>query len=373
MRYRRDGAIDEGALVSLAGFLAPAAVYAVITVLHLIVPARHVDGYVIDPATHRPFRYPLNGLVVYALTIALWALACSEGWLAWDFFWATRWDGLAGACVLGLVFTFAIVIPAPGTGKGLLADLYLGRIENPQWLGGRIDAKMWLYLVGATMLGLNLYSFAMHHRLTFADDPSPGVTLYVALFTFFLCEYLFFERVHLYTYDFFAERVGFKLGWGCLVFYPFFYGVGLWSVADLPNPHVSTAMRAIAASVFLCGWSLARGANMQKFAFKRDASAKFLGAIAPEVVTDGDKKLLVSGFWRVSRHVNYLGEILMATGLTLALGAPDHLAPWLYPIYYAALLVPRQIDDDRRCAAKYGPLWDEYVRRVPYRILPGVY
>lgn len=359
--------------MSISGFFAPLGVYAVITLLHLVLPARHVDGYVVDPATGKPFRYRLNGLAVYALTIGLWGLACAYGGLPWDYFWTTRWEGLAGACVLGLLFTFALVLPAKPTGRGLAADLYLGRIENPQWLGGRVDAKMWLYLVGATMLGLNLYSFAMHHRLTHPDDPSPGVTLYVGLFTFFLCEYLFFEQVHLYTYDFFAERVGFKLGWGCLLFYPFFYGVGLWAVADLPRPDVSPVILAAAAACFFLGWSLARGANMQKFAFKRDPSAKFLGLIAPEVVTDGDKKLLVSGFWRVSRHVNYLGEILMATGLTLALGYPDHLVTWLYPVYYLVLLVPRQIDDDRRCAAKYGALWTRYVERVPYRIVPGIY
>ncbi|MBI3677545.1 MAG: DUF1295 domain-containing protein [Proteobacteria bacterium] len=357
----------------MAGFFAPAIVVALITLLHLIVPARSVDGYVIDPATQKPFRYRLNGLIVYALTIALWALACFSHLLAWDFFWTTRWEGLAGACVLGLIFTLAVVLTAPPTAKGLLADLFLGRAANPQWFAKRIDAKMWLYLVGATMLGLNLASFAMHHRLAFPYDPSPGVTLYVALFTFFLAEYLFFERVHLYTYDFFAERVGFKLGWGCLVFYPYFYGIGLWAVADLPNPHTPTPMLAAAAILFFLGWSLARGANMQKYAFKRDPDAKFLGLIAPEALSDGKNKLLVSGFWGAARHINYLGELLMATGLTLALGYPGHLAPWLYPLYYVALLIPRQIDDDRRCAAKYGALWQDYVKRVPYRIVPGVY
>jgi delta14-sterol reductase len=63
----------------------------------------------------------------------------------------------------------------------------------------------------------------------------------------------------------------------------------------------------------------------------------------------------------------------MATGLALALGRPGSLGVWLYPLYYVALLVPRQLDDDRRCAAKYGALWDAYVKRVPYRIVPGVY
>jgi delta14-sterol reductase len=359
--------------VSLAGFLAPLCVYAVIALLHVALPARKVDGYVIDPATGQPYRYRLNGLLVYAVTVGLWALACSRGWLAWDFFWTTRWEGLAGACVLGLIFTLGIVLPATPTGKGLLADIFLGRIANPQWLGRRVDAKMWLYLVGATMLGLNIYSFAMHHMMTFAGDPSTGVMLYAALFTFFLCEYLFFERVHLYTYDFFAERVGFKLGWGCLVFYPYFYSVGLWSTADLPNPHAGGGMLIIAAVLFFFGWSLARGANMQKYTFKRDPNALFLGMIAPMALVDGEKKLLVSGFWRLSRHVNYLGELLMASGLTLALGYPDHFAPWLYPFYYVALLVTRQIDDDKRCAEKYGALWDEYVKRVPYRIVPGIY
>ena len=357
----------------LPGFLAPAGVYLLITILHVCLPARMVDGYVSNPDTQLPYRYRLNGLAVFAVTIALWALGCSSGWLAWDFFWNTRWEGLSGACVMGLLFTLAIVLPAARSGKGLVSDLFLGRIANPQWLGGRVDAKMWLYLVGATMLAINLYSFAMHHCLAFPGDPSPGVVLYVALFTFFLCDYLFFERVHLYTYDFFAERVGFKLGWGCLVFYPCFYGIGLWSVADLPDPHAPVAIQIVAALLFFAGWSISRGANMQKYLFKRDPRAKFLGLVVPEVLTDGENTLLVNGFWGVARHLNYLGEILMALGLTVALGYPKFLIPWLYPLFYVALLVPRQIDDNRRCEKKYGALWALYIKRVPYRIVPGLF
>ncbi len=63
----------------------------------------------------------------------------------------------------------------------------------------------------------------------------------------------------------------------------------------------------------------------------------------------------------------------MAVGLTLSLGHPSAVAPWLYPLYYVGLLFPRQAADDRRCAAKYGALWQEYCRRVPYRIIPFVY
>jgi len=96
--------------------------------------------------------------------------------------------------------------------------------------------------------------------------------------------------------------------------------------------------------------------------------------LAPRAIGgDGGRRLLCSGFWRVSRHVNYLGEIAMASGLALSFGVPAAIGPWLYPAFYVALLVPRQIADDKRCAAKYGALWTEYCRAVRYRIVPWVY
>jgi protein-S-isoprenylcysteine O-methyltransferase Ste14 len=179
--------------------------------------------------------------------------------------------------------------------------------------------------------------------------------------------------VHLYTYDFIAERVGFKLGWGCFTFYPYIYGIGLWATAGLPDPKTPGLLLALFGCMFFIGWILARGANMQKYLFKIEPNAVFLGIFKPKTVTNGKQSLLCSGFWGVSRHVNYLGEILMATGMTLALGWPGVWVVWLYPLYYVFLLFPRERADERRCAAKYGPLWNEYVRRVPKRIIPGIY
>ena len=111
---------------------------------------------------------------------------------------------------------------------------------------------------------------------------------------------------------------------------------------------------------------------MQKYYFKKDPKRSFLG-IQPKTITDGKRTLLVSGFWGLSRHINYLGEILMATGIALCTGYHLMIWPWLYPLYYVALLFPRQFDDDKRCAEKYGPLWKEYVKKVPYRIIPYIY
>lgn len=352
----------------------PVPLFLFIFVLHAVLPARQVQGYVKD-ANGTPLRYRLNGLWVLFLSVGLWALTCRQGLLEWDAFWLHRWELAAGACVLGLLFSAWVVFTAPKVPNwSVLKEFFLGRIPNPQWLAGRVDAKMFLYLVGAVVLELNLLSFGAHHVKLYPSTPSPGVFLYVALFSFFLMEYLYFEEVHLYTYDFVAENVGFKLGWGCLVFYPYFYGVGLWTQAEVPDPGTPTPVLVLIALMFFLGWSFARGANMQKYWFKKDPTRKAFGVLTPVALTGADgKKVLVSGFWGLSRHINYLGELLMSSALALSLGQPGSLGPWLYPLYYVALLVPRQLDDDRRCAAKYGELWAEYERRVPKRIVPFIY
>jgi delta14-sterol reductase len=355
------------------GFFAPWLVYALILALHLLLPARKVAGYVRDRDTGKPLRYRLNGPLVLLAAVILWALAGRTGLLPWDWLYSHCWPGLAGACAFGLLFSLAALLPVQGSDRHFLSDFYLGRSENPQYLKGRVDAKMYLYLAGAVMLTLNLLSCFAHHRAIYGAGSSPGVALYCFLFFWFVTDYLVFERVHLYTYDFVAERVGFKLGWGCLAFYPYFYAVGLWTAAELPDPRTAPCLLFAYGCVFFAGWILSRGANMQKFLFKTEPERALLGILKPRILTDGNHSLLCGGFWGVSRHVNYLGELLMAAGLTLALGRPALWVAWLYPLYYVLLLVPRERADERRCAVKYGELWDEYVRRVPRRIIPRLY
>lgn len=354
------------------GFFAPALIYLYITALNALVPGRWVTGYVTKPNSSEKLRYRLNGLQVLIIVVLSWGLLGYWGYMPWDWLYVHRWEGLLGAIVFGLVFSFAIVIPSPAVKSSFLTDFFLGRLENPQLWGGRIDAKMWLYLVGAILLELNVLSFTAHHHLLYGAEASNGIFLSAALLTFFVVDYLTFEEVHLYTYDFFAERVGFKLGWGCIAFYPFFYSIPLWSTVELPTTHFSTLGLIGCALVFFSGWGLSRGANMQKYFFKKDPTQTFLG-IVPATISDGERTLLVNGFWGLSRHINYLGEILMATGIVLATGHPLTIWPWLYPLYYVALLFPRQMDDDKRCAMKYGALWDEYVKKVPYKIIPYLY
>jgi delta14-sterol reductase len=358
-------------LTIFLGLITPLIAYTVITLLHIAIPAKRVNGYVKSDATGKVLTYRINGRYVLVVSVAIWFLLGYFNIVPYVWLYETRWLGLIGAIVIGLAYSLYVVLRAAPNRRSFLADLWFGRSKDVQFRDGFMDAKVWLYLVGAVMLELNVLSFAAFH-LANVKDINVGFLLGCAMLTWFCVEYLIFERIHLWTYDFIAERVGFKLGFGCLAFYPYFYSVALWFTADLPNPGLPVWLTILFGVLFLCGWVFTRGANMQKFYFKTAPDRKFLW-FTPEVLSDGNHKLLVNGFWGGSRHINYLGEIIQAVAIALAPGYFGVWMVWLYPIYYIGLFLSRQIDDDKFCQAKYGSLWDEYKARVKYRIVPRLY
>ena len=135
---------------------------------------------------------------------------------------------------------------------------------------------------------------------------------YTTLFLVFCVEYVYHEHVHLYTFDLFAEKVvtklfhciivifllwqiGFKLLWGCLFFYPMFYGIGTWSLIAPPTATTDISPSQVAAIVvlYLSGWFLTRGANNQKHALKTSPQRKTFGFMQQRTIEG--TRILVSG------------------------------------------------------------------------------
>jgi len=353
------------------GLITPLTAYLVITLLHMIIPARRTRGYVKNEITGRSMDYRINGIFVLLASILVWFLLGYFNIVPYGWLYEARWTGFMGACIIGSVYSLYIVFKHPSTGRSFLADLWFGRVKDSRLKDGFIDAKMWLYLMGAVMLQLNVLSFAAYHIIN-VEDINYGFLLGCAMLTWFCFDYLIFEKIHLWTYDFIAERVGFKLGFGCLAFYPYFYTVSLWFTAHLPHPGHPLWLTVLFGVLFLCGWVLTRGANMQKYFFKTAPGRKFFW-IRPEVLSDGRLSLLANGFWGASRHINYLGEIIQAAAVALAAGYFGIWMMWLYPAYYIGLMLTRQADDDKVCRSKYGELWDKYTDKVKYRIIPFIY
>ena len=381
-----DHLFELSATEAVAGFFTPLAIFAVFFLAQLILPARRVPGYVVDPATGEPRRYRLNGLLVFAIALIVWATEITG--MPRDWFYRSSIYAVAGGTLFTAIFTIAAVFSQPHAGRAgrqrhaeignpILA-LWVGRVQELSLFNNRVDIKMYFYVVGGTMLALNALSGAVYHHERFGDDANLGVYLYAAFFTFYVLDYFIFERVQLYTYDLIHENLGFKLFWGGLVVYGWLFILPLWGMAAYPDPGFSPAWTSVwligTAALFLFGWGISRGANLQKYTFKRWPERKFLGLIEPQYIEAGDRKILCSGLWGVARHFNYLGEGFLALSIALAFGYFANPWAWTYFAFIVTLFLWRQRDDDKLCAEKYGAeKWAEYRARVKYRIFPGVY
>ncbi|MDE0318261.1 MAG: DUF1295 domain-containing protein [Acidimicrobiaceae bacterium] len=360
---------------AVLGFLTPLFVMAAFFVLQMVIPGKRVPGYVIDTETGQPRSYRLNGLAVFVVAQALWWFELTG--MPRDWFYRSSLYAVAGGTALAVIMTLIAVFSQPeGDVKNKFLACWFGRAQEMQFFNNRIDLKMYFYVVGGTMLSLNAFSGAVWHYEN-VDNPNPGAYLFAAFFTLYVFDYFVFERVQLYTFDIIYERLGFKMFWGGLFVYGWMFIIPMWGMAAHPDPGHSGGWRALwligAPALYLAGWCISRGANMQKYMFKRWPERTFLG-IKPQIIEAGERKILCSGFWGASRHPNYMGEVFYGLGLAVAWGHFGSLWAWLYLIYVFALFSYRQMDDDKRCAQKYGPeKWAEYRERVPYRIIPGIY
>ena len=335
-----------------------------------------MPGYVIDEQTGQPRNYRLNGLLVFALAVFVWWFELTG--MPRDWFYRATIPAVIGGTVFALIFAILAVFTQPSGGKNSIAELWTGRVREIAFFNYRFDVKMWFYVVGGSMLALNALSGAAYHYDRFGADANPGIYLYAAFFTFYITDYFIFERVQLYTYDLIHEKMGFMLFWGGLIVYGWLFILPLWGMAAYPDPGFSTGWTYVwligTGALFLLGWSISRGANMQKYTFKRWPDRKFLGVIEPKYIEAGDRKILYSGFWGAARHFNYLGEGFLSLSIALAFGHFTNPWAWTYFVFIVTLFTFRQRDDDRHCAEKYGEeKWAEYKARVKYRILPGVY
>ena len=345
--------------------------------MQFILPGRRVTGYVNNPETGEPRNYKLNGILVFAIAMIVWAIEPLE--MPRDWFYRSSVYAVAGGTAFCLIFaSFAVFSRPQGEIKNPFFAFWEGRALELPFFNERFDVKMYLYVVGGTMLSLNALSGAAYHYERFGADFNPGVFLYAAFFTFYVLDYFIFERVQLYTYDLIHEHLGFKLIWGGLVVYGWLYILPLWGMAAYPTPGFSPAWTYVwligTPAMFLFGWGISRGANMQKYTFKHWPDRKSLGLIEPMYIEAGDRKILYSGLWGVARHFNYLGEGFFCLSIALVFGYFTNPWGWTYFVFTVSLFTWRQRLDDSQCAVKYGAeKWAEYQARVKYRIFSGIY
>ncbi len=325
-------------------------------------PALHDQG----PPSGAPPIYLLNGLWLFLLTALIvvlgqwlggYSLATLHRHFPALFCAANVW----ALCLTGAAFLMARATP-PRNGR--LRELFFGRDLNPRLAG--VDLKLFSYRPSLIGLWLLNASFAVVQYQTYGSL-STAMILYQIFTLVYIFNYFQFEYGMLHTWDMVAERFGGMLIWGNYVLVPFFYSLPGWFLVHRLEPLPSSAALGL-TGLFLFGFWLFRGANGQKHRFKLDPATRIWGRPAEAI----GGRLLVSGLWGVGRHLNYSGEIAIYLAFTLTTGL-DSAVPYLLPAWLGALLIHRARRDERRCRAKYGDLWAQYTRRVPFRLLPLVY
>ena len=348
----------------------------------IILPAPLWTGFP-QPSGDRK-TYKLSGLVLFLVTHVVLALGIALGGWSLTPLLTHFWSLFLVANGWALLFTAYLFVS--GRVKGAthtredsplppwLADFWFGPELNPTLLG--VDLKMFMY--HPSLIGLAVMNAAFAHAQW---ETFGGLTLEMGLYQAFSWAYLFShyarEDFMLSTWDILAERFGFMLAWGDLVYVPFLYSlVGWWVFGrgwnQTPDGWAHTPY-PLWAAVFLVAFHVLchvvfRGANWQKDRFKRDPEALIWGKKAQTL----GGRLLVSGWWGVGRKINYTGEIGVYLSFALCAG---FASPWPYilPLTLIVLLTQRAGRDDKRCRAKYGELWDAYCRRARFRIIPFVY
>ena len=252
---------------AIAGFFTPLAIFAAFFLAQLVLPARRVPGYVVDRETGEPRRYRLNGLLVFTIALIVWAFELTG--MPRDWFYRSSIYAVAGGTLVTTILSIlAVFVRVRGGIRRPFLALWEGRVQELSLFNDRFDVKMYFYVVGGTMLSLNALSGAVYHYELFGEDSNPGVFLFAAFFTFYIADYFVFERVQLYTYDLIHEKVGFKLFWGGLVVYGWLFILPLWGMAVYPDPGFPQAWTRVwlvgTALLFLVGWGVSRGANLQK-------------------------------------------------------------------------------------------------------------
>jgi protein-S-isoprenylcysteine O-methyltransferase Ste14 len=296
-----------------------------------------------------------------------------------------------------------------GVTGNLLYDWFIGRELNPRVtlpIFGEIDIKSWMEMRPG-LLGWILIDCAMmahqYKNYGFVTDSMLIIVISQATYVF---DALYMEPAILTTIDIISDGFGFMLSFGDLAWLPFTYCLQARYLAVHPvvlGPYTFVVLGALGL-----GYYIFRSANSEKNRFRTDPNDPKVAHLK-YIETKAGSKLLVSGWWGKARHINYLGDWIMswayclptgfagyvvlhnvaalgtnlkqvATGQTISpVVVPGAARGWgmlvtyFYIVYFAVLLIHRERRDEEKCKAKYGADWDEYCRRVPWRIVPYIY
>jgi len=273
--------------------------------------------------------------------------------------------------VYAISFVEGEMLSLGGNSGTMVYDFFIGRSLNPRFKFWKtFDIKEFCELKPG-LIGwcvINLGCMAKQYELKGEISPEMiAVNMFQGVYVW---DALINERAILTTMDITTDGFGYMLAFGDLSWVPFTYTLQARYLVE-HNPDLGHWKVLAICALNAIGFTIFRGANSEKDAFRRDPSA-------PEVAhleylnTKRGTRLLVTGWWGMARKINYTGDWLMGLSWCAITGFNTTLT-FFYAIYFAILLIHRSLRDDHDCRGKYGDDWDRYKARVPYVFIPYVY
>lgn len=341
--------------------------------LQVYAPGKWVEGTPLADGTR--LKYKMNGWFSWWLT---WAALVAVVVLRWipPTILADQFGPLMTTANL-CTYLFSLYLywhgrkygtPHERVTNNVIRDFWLGTALNPRL--GTFDLKLFcearpgLIAWVAIDLSFAAKQYQMHGTVTIP-------MILVCLFQFwYVADYYFHEEAILTTWDVKHENFGWMLCWGDFVWVPFTYTIQAFYL--LTHTHEVAGWAIVGLALLnVTGYVIFRGSNIQKHEFRKDPTKPIWGR-PPEYIRTARAPLLTSGWWGLARHTNYFGDLLMGLAWCLPCGFASPL-PYFYVVYVAILLAHRERRDHAMCAVRYGKDWDEYCKKVRYRIIPGVY
>ena len=256
-----------------------------------------------------------------------------------------------------------------GTSKSTVYNFFMGRELNPRI--GTFDLKCFCELrpgmIGWTVINLG-FACKQYSTQGYVSIPMVLVTALQGLYTW---DALYHESAILSTMDITTEGFGYMLALGDLAWVPFAYSLqGLYLVNH--DPGMPVWYYAAVAAFGGLAYAAFRGSNGQKDRFRRlyKTNPELFDDL-PSMPTKRGTRLITGGWWGICRKINYTCDIGMALSWSLCTGGA--ILPYFYPVYLFGLLLHRAFRDDNFCAQKYGDDWEEYKKKVPYMLIPGLF
>lgn len=341
--------------------------------LAVVLPGPMARGTKLDDGTQLPYK--LNGWAAWWITLILvlgllW-LGVLPTTILYDELGALLTVvNLCTAAFAIYLYLFPTLHKTGEQGTGVvLHDVFVGTSLNPR-LGG-FDLKFFVESRPGLMLWVLINLSLLAKQTEISGRPSVAMLL-VCLFHFwYVTDYFLHEEAILTTWDIRHEKFGFMLAWGCVAWVPFTFTL---QAQYLVTHSHELPLWATVGIVLLNagGYFIFRSANLQKHHFRQTPERQIWGKKPTSIKTQRGTLLLTAGFWGMARHINYTGDLMMGLAWCLTCGV-SHILPYFYFIYFAVLLIHRERRDDQHCAARYGSDWEAYRRRVPWRMVPGIY